>query len=155
VRWFTTITEKKFPQDLVGLMSYILTRTARSGLSSFLEHDYVLAKYFYFSVYLANFHSTFLFHHRAPDVYFEDDSVFNLTAELTRSKRIKCACCGVKGAALGCFDKSCRKSFHFTCAKLIPECRWDNVSILCSATSNCNFTRIIPQHFSKFEIATL
>ncbi|KAM0822445.1 hypothetical protein ACQ4PT_071484 [Festuca glaucescens] len=75
----------------------------------------------------------------APDVYFEDDSVFNLTAELTRSKRIKCACCGVKGAALGCFDKSCRKSFHFTCAKLIPECRWDNE----------NFVMLCPLHQSS------
>uniref|UniRef100_A0ACD5T8Q5 Uncharacterized protein n=1 Tax=Avena sativa TaxID=4498 RepID=A0ACD5T8Q5_AVESA len=75
----------------------------------------------------------------APDVYFEDDSVFNLTAELTRSKRIKCACCGVKGAALGCFDKSCRKSFHFTCAKLVPECRWDNE----------NFVMLCPLHQSS------
>ncbi|CAM0954668.1 unnamed protein product [Alopecurus aequalis] len=75
----------------------------------------------------------------APDVYFEDDSVFNLMAELTRSKRIKCACCGVKGAALGCFDKSCRKSFHFTCAKLIPECRWDNE----------NFVMLCPLHQSS------
>ncbi|KAM3411673.1 hypothetical protein ACQJBY_003378 [Aegilops geniculata] len=75
----------------------------------------------------------------APDVYFEDDSVFNLTPELTRSKRIKCACCGVKGAALGCFDKSCRKSFHFTCAKLIPECRWDNE----------NFVMLCPLHQSS------
>ncbi|KAE8816292.1 Protein BREAST CANCER SUSCEPTIBILITY 1-like protein [Hordeum vulgare] len=75
----------------------------------------------------------------APDVYFEDDSVFNLTPELTRSKRIKCACCGVKGAALGCFDKSCRKSFHFTCAKLVPECRWDNE----------NFVMLCPLHQSS------
>lgn len=75
----------------------------------------------------------------APNVYFEDDSVFNLTAELTRSKRIKCACCGIKGAALGCFDKSCRKSFHFTCAKLIPECRWDTE----------NFVMLCPLHQSS------
>lgn len=75
----------------------------------------------------------------APDVYFEDDCVFNLMAELTRSKRIKCACCGVKGAALGCFDKTCRKSFHFTCAKLVPECRWDNE----------NFVMLCPLHQSS------
>nr|CAB3464759.1 unnamed protein product [Digitaria exilis] len=81
----------------------------------------------------------------APDVYFEDDSVFNLTPELTRSRRIKCACCGIKGAALGCFEMSCRKSFHFTCAKLIPECRWDNE----------NFVMLCPLHqSSKLPIET-
>ncbi|KAG8086067.1 hypothetical protein GUJ93_ZPchr0010g9177 [Zizania palustris] len=75
----------------------------------------------------------------APDVYFEDESVFNLTTELARSRRIKCACCGIKGAALGCFDMSCRRSFHFTCAKLIPECRWDNE----------NFVMLCPLHQSS------
>lgn len=75
----------------------------------------------------------------APDVYFEDESVFNLTTELARSKRIKCACCGIKGAALGCFEMNCRKSFHFTCAKLIPECRWDNE----------NFVMLCPLHLSS------
>uniref|UniRef100_A0A0E0PPV2 RING-type E3 ubiquitin transferase BRCA1 n=1 Tax=Oryza rufipogon TaxID=4529 RepID=A0A0E0PPV2_ORYRU len=74
----------------------------------------------------------------APDVYFEDDSAFNLTTELARSRRIKCACCGIKGAALGCFEMSCRRSFHFTCAKLIPECRWDNE----------NFVMLCPLHRS-------
>lgn len=81
----------------------------------------------------------------APDVYFEEDSVFNLTTELARSKRIKCACCGIKGAALGCFEMSCRKSFHLTCAKLIPECRWDNE----------NFVMLCPLHQSlKLPIET-
>ncbi|XP_006654630.1 protein BREAST CANCER SUSCEPTIBILITY 1 homolog [Oryza brachyantha] len=75
----------------------------------------------------------------APDVYFEDESVFNLTTELARSRRIKCACCGIKGAALGCFEMSCRRSFHFTCAKLIPECRWDNE----------NFVMLCPLHRSS------
>ncbi|KAL6609684.1 hypothetical protein ACP70R_039653 [Stipagrostis hirtigluma subsp. patula] len=81
----------------------------------------------------------------APDVYFEDDSVFNLATELARSRRIKCACCGIKGAALGCFEMSCRRSFHFTCAKLIPECRWDNE----------NFVMLCPlHHSSKLPIET-
>ncbi|XP_062181174.1 protein BREAST CANCER SUSCEPTIBILITY 1 homolog isoform X2 [Phragmites australis] len=81
----------------------------------------------------------------APDVYFEDETVFNLTTELARSRRIKCACCGIKGAALGCFEMSCRKSFHFTCAKLIPQCRWDNE----------NFVVLCPLHqSSKLPIET-
>uniref|UniRef100_A0A6N2M7L3 PHD-type domain-containing protein n=1 Tax=Salix viminalis TaxID=40686 RepID=A0A6N2M7L3_SALVM len=53
----------------------------------------------------------------APNVYFEDDNAINLEAELARSRRIKCCCCGLKGAALGCYEKSCRKSFHVPCAK--------------------------------------
>lgn len=67
---------------------------------------------------------------RAPNVYFEDETAVNLEAELTRSRRIKCSCCEIKGAALGCYERSCRKSFHVTCAKLMPECRWDIVCIM-------------------------
>ncbi|XP_031279183.1 protein BREAST CANCER SUSCEPTIBILITY 1 homolog [Pistacia vera] len=69
----------------------------------------------------------------APNVYFEDDTAINLEAELARSRRIKCCCCGLKGAALGCYEKSCRKSFHVPCAKLISQCRWDtdNFVMLC------------------------
>ncbi|KAK9706992.1 hypothetical protein RND81_07G166000 [Saponaria officinalis] len=62
----------------------------------------------------------------APNVYFEDDTVVNLEEELARSRRIKCSLCGVKGAALGCYEKSCRKSFHVPCARKLRECRWDS-----------------------------
>ena len=65
---------------------------------------------------------------RAPNVYFDGDTAINLEAELSRSRRIKCGCCGNKGAALGCYDKNCRKSFHVPCAKLMPQCQWDTVS---------------------------
>ncbi|KAI4297361.1 hypothetical protein L6164_037256 [Bauhinia variegata] len=69
----------------------------------------------------------------APDVYFEDDIAINLEAEITRSRRIKCSLCGLKGAALGCYEKSCRRSFHIPCAKWTSQCRWDmdNFVILC------------------------
>ncbi|CAH1448695.1 unnamed protein product [Lactuca virosa] len=69
----------------------------------------------------------------APNVYFEDDIAVNLEAEFARSKRIKCSCCGIKGASLGCYEKNCHRSFHFPCAKLTPECRWDkdNFVMLC------------------------
>ncbi|MBA0676589.1 hypothetical protein Goari_018059, partial [Gossypium aridum] len=69
----------------------------------------------------------------APNVYFENDEAINLEAELSRSRKIKCSCCGLKGAALGCYEKSCRKSFHVPCAKLVSQCRWDtdNFVILC------------------------
>ncbi|KAL6282708.1 hypothetical protein ACE6H2_013637 [Prunus campanulata] len=75
----------------------------------------------------------------APNVYFEDDTAVNLEAELTRSRRIKCSCCEIKGAALGCYERSCRKSFHVTCAKLMPQCRWDTD----------NFVMLCPLHASS------
>ncbi|GFY96894.1 breast cancer susceptibility1 [Actinidia rufa] len=75
----------------------------------------------------------------APNIYFEDDNAINLEAELARSRRIKCCCCDVRGAALGCYEKSCRKSFHVPCAKLIAECRWDND----------NFVMFCPLHASS------
>ncbi|XP_023543621.1 protein BREAST CANCER SUSCEPTIBILITY 1 homolog isoform X1 [Cucurbita pepo subsp. pepo] len=69
----------------------------------------------------------------APNVYFDGSTAINLEAELSRSRRIKCGCCGNKGAALGCYEKNCRKSFHVPCAKLMPQCRWDteNFVMLC------------------------
>ncbi|CAH8389506.1 unnamed protein product [Eruca vesicaria subsp. sativa] len=69
----------------------------------------------------------------APNVYFNKLTAVNLDVELTRSRRITCSCCGLKGAALGCYNESCKNSFHVTCAKLIPECRWDdkNFVMLC------------------------
>ncbi|KAK7303081.1 hypothetical protein RJT34_13980 [Clitoria ternatea] len=69
----------------------------------------------------------------APNVYFEDDNAINLEAEVSRSRRIKCGLCGLKGAALGCYEKSCRRSFHVPCAKWTSRCRWDmeNFVMLC------------------------
>ncbi|VFQ81530.1 unnamed protein product [Cuscuta campestris] len=70
----------------------------------------------------------------APNVYFnDDDEIINLETELRRSRNISCSFCGVKGAALGCYEKTCRKSFHVPCAKRTPQCRWDydNFVMLC------------------------
>ncbi|KAJ4824240.1 hypothetical protein Tsubulata_018061 [Turnera subulata] len=75
----------------------------------------------------------------APNVYFEGDIAINLEAELARSRRITCCCCGLKGAALGCYEKTCRRSFHVTCAKSTPQCRWD-----CE-----NFVMLCPLHVSS------
>ncbi|KAG8385241.1 hypothetical protein BUALT_Bualt03G0021600 [Buddleja alternifolia] len=87
----------------------------------------------------------------APNVYFEDDNVFNLETELSRSRRIKCSCCGIKGAALGCYEKSCRKSFHVPCARLTPECRWDseNFVMLCPIHASCQLPNEMPQPESR------
>ncbi|CAA7405401.1 unnamed protein product [Spirodela intermedia] len=75
----------------------------------------------------------------APNVFFDGDGVVNLAAEVARSRRIRCSHCGVKGAALGCLKRSCRKSFHYTCAKLISGCHWDEE----------NFVMLCPIHVSS------
>lgn len=54
----------------------------------------------------------------------------NLESELARASKLKCSSCGLKGAALGCFAKSCRRTYHVPCAVDIPDCRWDCVSFL-------------------------
>ncbi|KAJ8538456.1 hypothetical protein K7X08_027677 [Anisodus acutangulus] len=87
----------------------------------------------------------------APNVYFEDDDAVNLESEVKRSRRITCFFCGVKGAALGCYDTSCRKSFHVPCAKLTPECRWDydNFVMLCPLHANSKLPCEVPGKQSK------
>ncbi|KAL7131114.1 hypothetical protein ABFS83_13G177100 [Erythranthe nasuta] len=83
----------------------------------------------------------------APNVYFEEDNVINLETELSRSRKIKCSCCGIKGAALGCYEKSCRRSFHVPCAKLMPQCRWDNENfvMLCPIHAGSQLPNEMPQ----------
>lgn len=54
----------------------------------------------------------------------------NLESELARASKLKCSGCGLKGAALGCFAKSCRRSYHVPCALEVLGCRWDCVSWL-------------------------
>ncbi|KAL3522731.1 hypothetical protein ACH5RR_015565 [Cinchona calisaya] len=75
----------------------------------------------------------------APNIFFKDDRAINLEAELARSRKIKCGLCGIRGAALGCFQKSCRKSFHVPCAKMTPKFRWDfeNFVLLCPLHASC------------------
>ncbi|KAG8082659.1 hypothetical protein GUJ93_ZPchr0014g47449 [Zizania palustris] len=75
----------------------------------------------------------------APQAFFTGDIVNNLEPELVRASKIKCSVCGLKGAALGCLVKSCRKSFHVPCAHGISGCRWDEE----------NFVMLCPSHASK------
>lgn len=62
----------------------------------------------------------------APQVYFVGETAMNLDAEVARGAKIKCSSCGKKGAALGCYAKSCHRSYHIPCAAEIPECRWND-----------------------------
>ncbi|KAL9431163.1 hypothetical protein AB3S75_026369 [Citrus x aurantiifolia] len=77
----------------------------------------------------------------APKVYYVGDTVKNLKAELARGSKLKCSRCGLKGAALGCYVKSCRRSYHVPCALEISECRWDteNFLVLCPVHSSVKF----------------
>ncbi|XWS31387.1 hypothetical protein CRYUN_Cryun23aG0071500 [Craigia yunnanensis] len=77
----------------------------------------------------------------SPQVYYVGESVKNLKRELARGAKLKCSRCGLKGATLGCYVKSCRRSYHVPCAKEIPKCRWDhdNFFVLCPAHSSVKF----------------
>ncbi|XP_027349873.1 BRCA1-associated RING domain protein 1 isoform X2 [Abrus precatorius] len=77
----------------------------------------------------------------APQVYFVDETVKNLKAELARGAKLKCSKCGLKGAALGCYVKSCRRTYHVTCAMDISTCRWDHEDflLLCPVHSYVKF----------------
>ncbi|CAL9213636.1 unnamed protein product [Arabidopsis halleri] len=92
------------------------------------------------------FHSNVIHVHSAciewaPQVYYEGDTVKNLKAELARGMKIKCTKCSLKGAALGCYVKSCRRSYHVPCAREISRCRWDyeDFLLLCPAHSSVKF----------------
>ncbi|KAG6519485.1 hypothetical protein ZIOFF_022979 [Zingiber officinale] len=73
----------------------------------------------------------------APQVYFSGEIVKNFELELKRASKLKCSKCGLKGAALGCYDNNCLKSYHATCAVQIPDCRWDyrTFHVLCPSHS--------------------
>ncbi|ERN18923.1 hypothetical protein AMTR_s00067p00180030 [Amborella trichopoda] len=74
----------------------------------------------------------------APKVYFVGDIAINLESEVARGAKMKCNICGLKGAALGCYAKSCRRTFHVPCAVQAPEFRWDceNFVMLCAVHSS-------------------
>ncbi|XP_034227893.1 BRCA1-associated RING domain protein 1 isoform X1 [Prunus dulcis] len=74
----------------------------------------------------------------APQVYFVGESVKKLKAEVARGAKLKCSKCGLKGAALGCFVKSCRRSYHVTCAIGISKCRWDRENFLLLCPAHCS-----------------
>ncbi|KHN02483.1 Protein BREAST CANCER SUSCEPTIBILITY 1 like [Glycine soja] len=77
----------------------------------------------------------------APQVYFVGEVVKNLKAEVARGAKLKCSKCNLKGAALGCYVKSCRRTYHVPCAMDISDCRWDHEDflLLCPVHSNVKF----------------
>mmetsp|Transcript_35947 Transcript_35947/g.143690 ORF Transcript_35947/g.143690 Transcript_35947/m.143690 type:complete len:476 (-) Transcript_35947:1739-3166(-) len=54
----------------------------------------------------------------APEVYTDGHGNFRMVYEVyNRGRKLVCATCGVKGATIGCYVESCRKSYHFACLK--------------------------------------
>ncbi|XP_034690309.1 BRCA1-associated RING domain protein 1 [Vitis riparia] len=84
----------------------------------------------------------------APRVYYAGENIINLEKELERSGQLECSGCRLKGAALGCYMKHCRKSFHVLCAMKILHCRWDfeNFLMFCPSHSSLKF----PSEKSQF-----
>ncbi|XP_022890588.1 BRCA1-associated RING domain protein 1-like isoform X2 [Olea europaea var. sylvestris] len=78
-----------------------------------------------------------------PQIYYVGETAKNLESEVARASKLKCSGCGLKGAALGCFVKSCRKSYHVPCAVEILDCRWDceDFLMLCPTHSSVKFPR--------------
>lgn len=53
----------------------------------------------------------------SSEVYEEiDGSLQNVHSALSRGRLIKCAHCKQKGASVGCCEKGCHETYHFTCA---------------------------------------
>ncbi|MCL7028903.1 hypothetical protein MKW94_019786 [Papaver nudicaule] len=77
----------------------------------------------------------------APQVYYAGETVMNLELELARGSKLKCSCCGLKGAALGCFVRSCKNTYHVPCASGTSGCRWDDEGhqMLCPSHSHVKF----------------
>lgn len=76
-----------------------------------------------------------------PQVYYEGEIIKNLDTELARAAKLKCSSCGMKGAALGCYVTSCRRSYHVPCAFEIQDCQWDmeNFVMLCPIHKSVKF----------------
>ncbi|KAL8137133.1 hypothetical protein V2J09_003134 [Rumex salicifolius] len=74
-----------------------------------------------------------------PQVYYIDETVNNLKKELQRGAKLKCCKCNLKGAALGCYARSCKRTYHVPCAAEISECRWDTNKYLMLCPAHASF----------------
>ncbi|XP_076914669.1 BRCA1-associated RING domain protein 1-like [Bidens hawaiensis] len=79
----------------------------------------------------------------APQIYFQKGMIKNLESEVSRAGKLKCASCGKKGAVLGCYMKSCQRTYHVPCAYDISECRWDceDFLLLCPTHESHKFPK--------------
>ncbi|KAD7479527.1 hypothetical protein E3N88_02663 [Mikania micrantha] len=76
----------------------------------------------------------------APRIFFKNGLIKNLVSEIARANKLKCSSCGKKGASLGCYMKSCPRTYHVPCAYDIPGCRWDDgYLLLCPSHASQKF----------------
>ncbi|MCL7043525.1 hypothetical protein MKW94_029516 [Papaver nudicaule] len=73
-----------------------------------------------------------------PQVYYVGETLMNLEVELARGSKLKCSCCGLKGAVLGCFITSCKNTYHVPCAFGTSGCRWYDEGYLMLCPSHCH-----------------
>ncbi|KAI3974117.1 hypothetical protein MKX01_031575, partial [Papaver californicum] len=87
----------------------------------------------------------------APQVYHVGESIMNLEMEVGRGSKLKCSCCGLKGAALGCYIPSCKNTYHFPCAFGISGCRLydEGYLMLCPSHSGLKFPHEKTKNLAK------
>jgi hypothetical protein len=72
----------------------------------------------------------------APEVFETcEGTMMNVRRAFRRSLRLRCAHCGHKGAATGCFIQSCRRSYHAPECALVAGCSLDehHYRLLCAS----------------------
>ncbi|MFS7955935.1 putative [histone H3]-lysine(4) N-trimethyltransferase chromatin regulator PHD family [Helianthus anomalus] len=104
----------KISEGSGALMAYAHGKEVKGNVSNFAKVTYVHEKCTEW----------------APQIYFHKGTVKNLESEVARASKLKCTSCGKKGAVLGCYVKSCQRTYHVPCAYDIPDCRWDCIDFL-------------------------
>jgi len=60
------------------------------------------------------------------------DDFTKIKETIALAKKLPCHVCKQRGAALGCWYKKCKKSFHYLCAKQ-AKCFFDHPNVFCEA----------------------
>lgn len=61
-----------------------------------------------------------------------DGSLQNVQSAISRSRHIRCSHCDKKGASVGCCNRSCPESFHFSCAHASNCIFLEDKSLFCA-----------------------
>ncbi|XP_075227822.1 histone lysine N-methyltransferase trithorax [Lycorma delicatula] len=65
-----------------------------------------------------------------------DGSLQRVHSAISRSRLIRCAFCGKRGASVGCCYRNCPESYHFPCAKIGSCVFMEDKSIYCNLHQN-------------------
>lgn len=61
-----------------------------------------------------------------------DGSLQNVQSAISRSRHIRCSHCDKKGASVGCCNRSCPESYHFSCARASNCIFFEDKSLFCA-----------------------